>query len=355
MTATVRVSTPEEIAAMAGGTTPRLHWPARGAVFAERAMRLRQLAQGHAMGDFLQFMAELALLQQAELNRLAGLPVPDDAAVARAAGRGVPPLAAVDWPRDPAWRTVLRSLCSALAPRAPAPARDTLQRLAAADDDFIERQADALLTGVMHGLDLATAPLVAAALQVTWTHLLLALEPGTGTPREALGFLDDRGACPACGSRPVASLTRSIGGAQGQRYLHCGLCNLQWHLPRATCSHCGSTARIAYQSLDAADSSGEDSAARAARAPLQAETCEDCGHYLKIVHSERDPFVEPVADDLASVTLDLLVSQTGLQRHGVNLMLLYGEPDAPDPAPSGRQDPATSGRPDPAPPDPAGP
>jgi FdhE protein len=29
------------------------------------------------------------------------------------------------------------------------------------------------------------------------------------------------------------------------------------------------------------------------RRPLQAETCDDCGHYLKIMHTDRDPFVEP--------------------------------------------------------------
>jgi FdhE protein len=40
---------------------------------------------------------------------------------------------------------------------------------------------------------------------------------------------------------------------------------------------------------------------------------------------ERDYEVEPVADDLASVTLDLLVSEAGFERHGVNLMLLFGD------------------------------
>ena len=60
------------------------------------------------------------------------------------------------------------------------------------------------------------------------------------------------------------------------------------------------------------------------------EACDDCGHYLKIVHSDRDPFVEPVADDLASVTLDLLVSDAGWRRHGLNLLMWFGEPP-PDP------------------------
>ncbi|MFO1287879.1 MAG: formate dehydrogenase accessory protein FdhE [Rubrivivax sp.] len=79
---------------------------------------------------------------------------------------------------------------------------------------------------------------------------------------------------------------------------------------------------------------------------MQAETCDTCGHYLKIIHGDREPFAEPVADDLASITLDLLVAETGKLRHGVNLMLLFGEaeepqePDtaAPAPAPSPPRD-----------------
>jgi FdhE protein len=45
---------------------------------------------------------------------------------------------------------------------------------------------------------------------------------------------------------------------------------------------------------------------------------------------DRDMYVDPAADDLATVTLDLLVSEAGFQRHGVNLMLLFGDPDGPD-------------------------
>ena len=43
--------------------------------------------------------------------------------------------------------------------------------------------------------------------------------------------------------------------------------------------------------------------------------------------------VEPVADDLATLTLDLLVAETGLQRHGVNMLLLFGESEEPAPDP----------------------
>ena len=70
--------------------------------------------------------------------------------------------------------------------------------------------------------------------------------------------------------------------------------------------------------------------ARDAKPATEAETCDACGHYLKIVHMERDVNVEPVADDLGSVTLDLLVSEAGFRRHGINLMLLFGDDGTDD-------------------------
>lgn len=335
-TATVRVMSPEEIAARAGGQTPYFWWPDRGTLFAERAMRLRQLAQGHAMGDYLAFISQIALAQHEALQRFPSVPIPDAKALDDAARRGIPPLGASEWPRDPAWHGTLREIANALRAQAPVGAQPALERLAAADADWLERQADCLLTGVMAGLDLATAPIVAGALQVYWTHLVLAVQAahtGTGQP---FGRLDDPSVCPCCGSRPVASLARTGGDSLGQRYLHCSLCSMQWHLERIKCSHCGSEKGVAYESLDTHGSEADGPSERAAKAAVQAETCDDCGHYLKIMHSARDPFVEPVADDLATVTLDLLVSEAGRLRHGVNLMLLFGDPPAdapPDPPP----------------------
>lgn len=345
--ATVRVMPAEEIAARAGGKTEAFRWPERATFFAERAMRLRQLAAGHAMGDFLRFASRLAQAQQAALTRLgqsSGIPIPDAAAIDRASIAGVPPLSAADWARDPAWQRVLRDIVEAMRPETPAgPAADALARLAnpqVADEVFLERQADALLTGVMAGLDLATAPIVAAALQVVWTHMAIEVarahaERGASNT-EPVGKLDDAGICPCCGSRPVVSITRSSDGMAGQRYLHCSLCGTEWYLPRVQCAHCAAAGaeKVAYQSLDHHDAPGDDddSRARAAKAAIQAETCDACGHYLKIIHGEREPLAEPVADDLASITLDLLVAESGKQRHGVNLMLLFGDPGPDDSA-----------------------
>lgn len=331
---TVRVMSPEEIAARAGGETPFLWWPQRAAVFAERAMRLRQLAQGHAMQDFLVFMADLAQAQQAALTDAPAVPLPDAAALDRVARLGQPPLPAVDWPRDAAWHGLVQRIVARLRTgQVPDGVRATLDRLEAADADWLEAQADCLLTGVMEGLDLAAAPLVAAALQVYWTHMVLTVQRQHQSGGQPFGRIDDETACPCCGSRPTASITRSAGESLGQRYLSCSLCGVQWHMVRGKCPHCLGSKSLSYLSLDVADDDGEGSAQRAAQAALQAEACDECGHYLKIVHTDRDPFAEPVADDLASLTLDLLVSDAGKTRHGLNLMLLFGAPEAPPPTP----------------------
>lgn len=332
---TVRVMSPEEIIARGGGEVVFLHLPERSTVFAERAMRLRQLASGHAMGDYLGFVADIADAQQRQLLALPALPLPDADALDRAARAGVPPLPAADGPPS-ACREVVRALATELQAHAAAGVQATLQRLQTADDSFLDRQADALLGGYADGLDLACAPIVGAALQVVWTHLVTAVQARSqaeghkgGAP---FGRIDDATVCPCCGSLPTASITRSSGESLGQRYLHCALCSTQWHMVRIQCAHCRSGKNLVYQSLDVAGGDATDTGSRAARAAIQAETCDDCGHYLKIVHSDRDPFVEPVADDLASLTLDLLVSESGKRRHGLNLMLLFGAPDAPDAA-----------------------
>ena len=57
---------------------------------------------------------------------------------------------------------------------------------------------------------------------------------------------------------------------------------------------------------------------------VKAEACETCHGYLKIFYRDRMPVVEPLADDVASLTLDLLAAQEGWGRSGVNLFLLGG-------------------------------
>jgi FdhE protein len=150
------------------------------------------------------------------------------------------------------------------------------------------------------------------------------------------GHTDPGTLCPCCGSLPTAGITRIGAEDAGFRYLHCSLCSVQWHYVRIKCSHCESTKGIHFQSLEPADAGVEPTATGARPGAVKAECCDTCGHYLKQVLMEKDMEVEPVADDLASVALDLLVAEAGFERSGHNLMLLFGDPDPVDPA-----DPAT--------------
>ncbi len=336
LTSTARLLSPEEIAVQAGEQVPFLRLPDRAGAFAEREMRLRQRAASHGMRDFLLFAAELARAQQQVLSSYPAVPLPEPAALEAASRLGAPPLPATLWPRDPAWRVGLTRLLDLLLPRlADSPAAPSVRSLRQADAVWIEQQADRLLNGVMLGLDMAAAPLIAAGLQTYWTHLVLAThERDAGARLAPFGRVDDPLRCPCCDSSPVASVSR-IGAAEtGFRYLHCSLCSAQWHMVRIKCSHCQSTRGIHYQSLQHADALPDDETSpalgKAPRQAVEAETCDECGHYLKIVHMERDAHVEPVADDLATVSLDLLVAEAGWQRHGVNLMLLFGSDDEPD-------------------------
>ena len=325
-----RLLTPEEIAVQAGQQTPFLRLPERASVFAERQLRLRQLSAGHPMRDYLLFIAELARAQHGLLRDYPPVALPDAAQIDAASRAGQPPLPAVGWPRDPAWRDGLRRLLGDLLPRLQgSPAQAVARALHEAGDEHLEQQAERLLGGVMLGLDLATAPLVATGLQAYWTQLVISTEATRSGERVApFGRTDDATLCPCCGSRPSASITRIGADASGYRYLHCSLCSAQWHMVRIKCTFCESTKGIGYQSAEPLPGH-ERPASSAAPDAVQAETCDECGHYLKVVHMEKDNQVEPIADDLASLTLDLLVSEAGRERHGVNLLLLFGEGDPP--------------------------
>lgn len=328
---TIRLMTPEEIAVNAGPRAAPLRLPEPG-LFAERRLRLQQLAEGHAMRDYLLFVAELARHQHERLQQPRALKLPDEMALGAAMAGGQPPLDAQLHKRDPVWREELRALLGALAGGAiPEAAHTLVTQLAQADDAYLEQQASALLAGGAPGLDPAAAPLIAAALQLHWTRLVQQLQARfeQGDHSETLapfGLIDDPTVCPCCGSRPVASITRVGAEQSGLRFLSCSLCGTQWHYVRIKCTHCQGTKGISFQALvDADDKKSE---------VVQAECCETCGRYLKQVHMEKDLQVEPLADDLATLTLDLLIGELGVVRHGFNPMLILGEADPP-PDPGG--------------------
>jgi FdhE protein len=306
MSATLQYSVPPT----ATSEPPRILVPLRGTIFAERARRFAALANGHALGDWLRFLGRLTQAQHEAVQAIGTLPLPDAAARERAREHGMPPLPAQHWPRDPAWRDALRTIVAALqAGECTDAIRGSLAALDTLPADRLEALADRVLHTELYGDDAALLPYVAAALQVYWTALASDLA--------SIPPLDVPGVCPCCGGLPVASVVRVSPEAGNLRYLHCSLCNTEWNLVRVKCAACDGTAKIAYRHLEGSDLKNAEA--------MRAETCDDCMSYLKILYQEKAPDGDPIADDLATLALDLLVDEAGYSRAGPNLLMIPGE------------------------------
>jgi FdhE protein len=322
-----RILQPGQIEALAQRSIPRIRLPKPSEVFLSRAARLRELAAGNTIGDYLRLMATLVEAQHVELIERARMPanIPDAGQLALAREHGMPLLQAAGRRREHSWRDLLKQLCVTVAGAKgfPASVAATCERIAHAPHDEIETQADALLTSRHTEVDGAMAPFVMAALQVCWVDV------ASRFAAEDVKPLDIPGICPICGTLPVASIIRTEQPYQGYRFLHCALCATEWHMVRAMCTQCQATKDIGYHSIDDVADAGPEHKDRGGpgAAAVRAESCDTCHSYRKILYREKDSTVDPIADDLASVTLDLLMTEAGYHRGSGN-PLLWQNPEA---------------------------
>jgi len=309
-----KLLTPEQIAAQAGTTIPQLRLPSRANVFADRAARLRALAKNHPMAGYLEFSALLADAQHALVNDGPPMPLPAPMVIAQCIEHGMPPLNFRGHMRNARWRAGLRRLLHTISRQTSGAQYEVVIALEGECDEFFETQASKLLAGVRQGLHVAGAPFIGAALQAYFTQLVI--EMG----EQSFPRIETATVCPCCGSRPTASVVRIGAKDAGYRFLHCALCNAEWHMVRIKCSNCESTRGISYLHID--DGAPVD------KHPVAVEVCEECGTYLKVCYMDRDPNVDPVADDLASLPLDLLVGDTGKTSSGVSFLLIHGDAES---------------------------
>lgn len=288
---------------------PRVVLPRAVDVFAERAGRLETLAEGHAMGDYLRLLATLVRAQREAVGSRSAESI---AASRLESSReyGMPPLSAQTHERSDEWRADLHDLLSRLRPGAVNGVAATLDAIARMTDADLEAVADRVLAGTATNAEAAQVPFVAAALQVYFTRLAESLDV------RDVSNCDVATVCPVCATRPVASVVRIGGNRANLRYLVCALCSTEWHLARILCTSCEGEKGLVYLVVDAARGP-EQAAARA-------EACDECKSYLKIFHQDKDTGVEPMADDLATLALDLLVDERGYARSGPNLLLHPG-------------------------------
>jgi FdhE protein len=271
-------------------------------LFSRRAERFVALAAGHELGPYLRFLADVSACQHRIQDDLPepDLPVGD----ARARQHGMPAIDRSHFTADAALDATLDRLFAAAAGiDMPATARAALTSASRADAATRYAMVHSVLADSIPVQALADHVFVAAALQVHFARLAARLDP------DALAPVGD-GACPACGGAPVASSVVGWKGAHGARFCACSLCATQWHVVRIKCVLCGSTRGIGYQELDGGAGA------------VKAETCEECRGYAKILHQHANPALDPVADDVASLGLDLLLREKGYRRGAINPFLL---------------------------------
>lgn len=289
---------------MIGGVAkvPLARLPDPQAVFSTRASRFDFLA-GHYdnLAPYLRFLAGIS---QAQAELVRELPMPEPMTTERielTRASRMPPLDRNAMHDGVA--TALDRLIDKLSGlEMPEPARlalDALRQATSQDRDWVIGN---VLTDTIPADSVAPHLFAAAALQVHAAMLAAALPLGKLVPIRT-------GICPACGGRAASSLVTENIGAEGARYCSCATCQTLWNEVRVKCTCCGSTKGITYRSVE----TGE--------ATVKAECCRECGKWVKILYQNKNPTLEPVADDVASLGLDLMMRETEWSRGGCNPFL----------------------------------
>lgn len=299
---------------------PNVVLPSDPELFANRARRFSHLAHGHAMQPLLAVLGKLSQAQHLAFAAREARRVPDEV-LQQFRDHGMPALS-YQAERSSEWQRDLEHVLQTLKAGDEAVLKEAAQKLDAFDEAGRESIADAIFGGGIAGGDEHThamvAPLVGAALQVWWTRQAASMTT------DDVGLIGASTVCPVCASRPVASVIEVAPDQSNLRYLHCSLCSTQWHMVRVTCTACESTKNITYLSLNGVEADEPSRKIAFARA----EACDDCHTYLKIFSREKEPMMEVGADDLATLTLDMLTDEAGYLRSGPNLLFSPGVPES---------------------------
>ena len=269
-------------------------------LFSKRAGRMGALAEGHPAAAFLRLMQKI-FAAQAEASTVCGaVEAPSESEVARASEHAMPLLSLDSWTPTASYRQALRFIVGAIdRDGLPAASTEVLDVLGEATDDHLDSLARAFLTKSVPPNWQGEAVFAVAALQVEFARIAALLDKAKVKP------LDARGLCPVCGSAPVAGVVVAD-EAHGRRYLTCGLCSTSWHHVRVRCITCGDEKTVAYHEIEGGDGFAK------------CETCDNCQTYSKLFYQEKNMAAEALCDDLATLSLDLMVSDAGWKRHAPN-------------------------------------
>lgn len=282
---------------------PFARLPDPSKVFLERSQRFGALAPGHELEPYLKFLATVTMAQH---EIAVGLPLPTLPPfdrIRQALEHGMPAVSRALVEPDAAAMAAIDGLLARLAAaEVPTQTAAAVKGLRAASPQERHRLvAEAL--GDTRPNDVAQRALIAAGLQVHFARLAALLVADDLKP------VAD-GACPVCGSPPMTSSVVGWPEAHNTRYCACSLCATMWNVVRIKCVLCGATEGISYRSIEGQPDT------------IKAETCGKCRHYVKILYQVNDSLLEPLADDVASLGLDMLVAEEGWKRGGHNPFLL---------------------------------
>lgn len=297
---------PDPILIGAIALPPFVRLPDPSTHFRLRAQRFAVLAQKHDLAPYLHFMAGLAEAQHQTMDGIPEpqMPTPEDRERART--HAMPQLNLSSFVADRSLEATFDKLFGlATEIEMPATSRLALDAVTRADRAArLDLALDVLGQSPEAGR-LAEHAFAAAAVQVHCARMASRLDA------ERLVPVGD-GVCPACGGAPVGSLIVGWQGAHGTRFCACSLCSTLWHVVRVKCVVCGSTESISYKEFEDGPGAGQ----------VRAEACGRCGSYVKIMLQHENPALDPVADDIATLGLDLLLRESGFRRGAVNPFLL---------------------------------
>ncbi len=273
-------------------------------LFQTRSRRFEALAPKHELEPYLWFLAAVTYAQHDIMSGLPRPSLPPSDRICQALAHGMPPLSrALYQPAAVAVATIDRLLDALADLGAPPETATAIASLRGTSPEERRRKAVEALKDTDPGADVAQRVLVMAGLQVHFARLAGQLSA------DALKPIAD-GVCPVCGSPPMTSSVVGWPGAHNTRFCACPLCATMWHVVRIKCVLCSSTGGITYRLIEGKPET------------VKAETCDSCRAYVKILYQVNDDLLEPLADDVATLGLDMLLAEKGWRHGGQNPFLL---------------------------------
>lgn len=283
---------------------PLVFLPDPVTLFQTRKKRFAFLAETSELAPYLTFLADLSALQARLCITLPPVSLPSPEAMHKAAAGTMPPIDRASLTGDTTLRQTLDALLEGAAELdMPELARLALSAVITADAEDRQWLLGNILADIVPEDSVAPHLFAAVAVQVHLARLAAQLDPArlvrVGT-----------GLCPSCGGKPVSSAVTSTPEIDNVRYASCATCATQWNEVRVKCLCCGSTKGISYRS------------AQTHEATVKAEACRECSSWVKIFYQMKNPSLDPVADDIGTLGLDMLMKDTEFHRAGFNPFLV---------------------------------